>query len=116
MTQGRLLMPGRFLTDAEREHLTRFPVEVSPEDLVSTFTLSPKDITRVLLHHGQHNCLGFALQICALRYLGFSPDNLQAIPEAIIAYIARQIGVSPKVLAQYGLCWPMALTEEEGKW
>jgi len=42
-------MPGRFLTDAERERLTRFPVEVPPEDLVSAFTLAPKDITRVLL-------------------------------------------------------------------
>lgn len=25
-------MPGRFLTDAERERLTRFPAEVPPED------------------------------------------------------------------------------------
>lgn len=69
-------MPGRFLTDAERERLTRFPAETPPEDLVSAFTLSPKDITKVLLHRGQHNYLGFALQICALRYLGFSPDDL----------------------------------------
>ena len=30
-------MPGRFLTDAERERLTRFPAEVPPEDLVSAF-------------------------------------------------------------------------------
>jgi TnpA family transposase len=95
-------MPGRFLADAERERLTRFPVEVPPEDLVSAFTLSPKDITKVLLHRGQPNYLGFALQICALRYLGFSPDDLQATPESVVAYVARQIGVSPKVLAQYG--------------
>jgi hypothetical protein len=54
-------MPGRFLTDAERERLTRFPAEVSPEDLVNAFTLSPTDITRVLLHRGQHNYLGFVM-------------------------------------------------------
>jgi hypothetical protein len=54
-------MPGRFLTDAERERLTRFPAEVPPEDLVSAFTLSPKDITRVLLHRGQPNYLGFVM-------------------------------------------------------
>ncbi len=51
-------MPGRFLSDAERERLTRFPTEVPPEDLVSAFTLSPKDITRVLLRRGQPNYLG----------------------------------------------------------
>ena len=95
-------MPGRFLTDAERECLTRFPAEVPPEDLVSACTLSPDDITRVLLHRGQHNYLGFALHMCAIRYLGFSPDDLQSTPSTVVAYVARQIGVSPQVLTQYG--------------
>ena len=39
-------MPGRFLTDAERERLTRFPTEVPPEDLVSAFTLSQRTSRR----------------------------------------------------------------------
>jgi hypothetical protein len=95
-------MPGRFLSDAERERLTRFPADVPPEDLVSTFTLSPKDITRVLLHHGQANYLGFGLQICALRYLGFAPDDLSTAPSTVVKYVARQPGVSPETLKQYG--------------
>jgi TnpA family transposase len=95
-------MPGRFLTDAERERLTRFPTEVPLEDLVSAFTLSPKDITRVLLHRGQPNYLGFALQICALRYVGFAPDDLLAAPSSVVKYVARQLGVSPEALKQYG--------------
>jgi TnpA family transposase len=95
-------MPGRFLTDAERERLTRFPAEVPPEDLVSVFTLSPKDITRVLLHRGQPNYLGFGLQMCALRYLGFAPDDLSTAPASVVKYVARQLGVSPEALKQYG--------------
>src|SRR6266567_944916 len=95
-------MPGRFLTEAERERLTRFPAEVPPEDLVSAFTLSPKDITRVLLHRGQPNYLGFALQICALRYLGFAPDDLSTAPSSVVKYVARQLGVSSEALKQYG--------------
>ena len=95
-------MPGRFLTDAERERLTRFPAEVPPEDLVSAFTLSPKDITRVLLHRGQPNYLGFGLQMCALRYLGFAPDDLLTAPSSVVKYVARQLGVSPEALKQYG--------------
>src|SRR5258708_4879120 len=95
-------MPGRFLTDAERERLTRFPAEVPPEDLVNPFILSPEDITRVLLHRGQPNYLGFALQMCALRYLGFAPDDLLTAPASVIKYVARQLGVSPEALKQYG--------------
>jgi TnpA family transposase len=95
-------MPGRFLTDAERERLTRFPAEVPPEDLVSVFTLSPKDITKVLLHRGQPNYLGFGLQMCALRYLGFAPDDLSTAPSSVVKYVARQLGVSPEALKQYG--------------
>lgn len=95
-------MPGRFLTDAERERLSRFPTEVPPEDLVSVFTLSPKDITRVLLHRGQPNYLGFGLQICALRYVGFAPDDLLTAPPSVVKYVARQLGVSPETLKQYG--------------
>src|SRR5438045_9143603 len=85
-------MPGRFLTDAERERLTRFPTEVPPEDLLNAFTLSPKDITRVLLHRGQPNYLGFAFQICALRYLGFAPDDLFTPPSSVAKYLARHLG------------------------
>ena len=95
-------MPGRFLTDAERERLTRFPAEVPPEDLVSAFTLSPKDITKVLLHRGQPNYLGFGLQMCAVRYLGFTPDDLLTAPSSVVKYVARQLGVSPEALKQYG--------------
>jgi hypothetical protein len=95
-------MPGRFLTDAERERLTRFPTEIPPEDLVSMFTLSPRDITKVLLHRGQPNYLGFGLQMCALRYLGFAPDDLSTAPAAVVKYVARQLGVSPEALKQYG--------------
>jgi TnpA family transposase len=95
-------MSGRFLTDAERERLTRFPTEVPPEDLVKAFTLSPKDITMVLLHRGQPNYLGFALQICALRYVGFAPDDLLMAPPPVVKYVARQLGVSPQALKLYG--------------
>ena len=69
---------------------------------MSAFTLSPKDITKVLLHRGQANYLGFALQICALQYLGFAPDDLLTAPSSVVKYVARQLGISPEALKQYG--------------
>jgi hypothetical protein len=95
-------MPGRFLTDAEREHLRRFPTEVASEDLVVDFTLSDRDQVQVRRQRGSANRLGFAPQLCTLRYLGFVPDPLRPVPPAVIAHLARQLGTTPDSLAAYG--------------
>jgi hypothetical protein len=48
------------------------------------------------------NRLGFAIQLGALRFLGFCPDDLGTAPEAVVAYVARQLDVAPGELARYG--------------
>ena len=95
-------MPGRFLTDAERERLRRFPTEVPPEDLVAYFTLSDRDQDQVRRQRGGANRLGFALQLCTLRYLGFVPDPLRSVPPAVIAHLAQQLATPPESFAAYG--------------
>jgi TnpA family transposase len=87
-------MPGRFFTDAERERLDRFPEELPPEDLAAHFTLTASDHSVVRRRRGDHSRLGFALQLCALRYLGFAPDALTTAPPAALAFLARQLDVS----------------------
>ncbi|NJL52670.1 MAG: DUF4158 domain-containing protein [Hydrococcus sp. SU_1_0] len=49
----------------------------------------------------EHNRLGFALQLCCLRYLGFFPEELQ-LPEAVINYVAQQLQLIPELLVFYG--------------
>src|SRR5882724_1306066 len=66
-------MPIDFLTAAERERLNRFPEPIPDDDLRVFFTLSDEDQLEVGKQRGAHNQLGFALQLCALRYLGFAP-------------------------------------------
>jgi TnpA family transposase len=95
-------MPGRFLTDADRDRLRRFPAEVPPEDLVDYFTLSGRDQVQVRRQRGGPNRIGFALQLCTLRYLGFVPDQLRGVPPAVIAHLAQQLGAAPEFLAAYG--------------
>ena len=68
-------MPGRFLTDAERERFTGFPKTIPLEECVTSFTLSPADLALVRLLRGGKNRLGFALQLGSIRYLGFAPDE-----------------------------------------
>lgn len=70
-------MPVSFLTDRERERLDRFPVEIPPEDIGAYFTLSPSDLAQLHGQRGDHNRLGFALQLGTVRFLGtFLTDTL----------------------------------------
>ena len=95
-------MPGSFLNDAERERLKGFPAEIPSEDLIAYFTLSERDRLLVQGQRGAHNRLGFALQACALRYLGFVPTKLHSAPPVVIDHLARQLGVAPQCLVKYG--------------
>ena len=61
-------MPIGFLTEAERERLNRFPDEIPYDDLSAYFTLSDRDIQAIQRQRGDHNRLGFALQLGTLRY------------------------------------------------
>lgn len=95
-------MPVGFLTDAERERLDRFPSEVTQEDVIAFFTLSPTDRDQIPKNSGAHNRLGVALQLGALRFLGFCPDDLGTAPPVIVEYLAIQLGISVEALAAYG--------------
>lgn len=95
-------MPTGFLTDAERTRLSRFPTEVPREDMIAYFTLSDADRLHVPTSTAAHNRLGFALQLGALRYLGFCPDVLTDAPRSLVAYVATQVGARPEDLTDYG--------------
>lgn len=95
-------MQGYFLTENERERQRRFPEAIPPRDVSDYFTLSETDHGRVKQQRGPHNQLGFALQLCALRYLGFVPDELTTAPAAVVTYVAEQIQGASDSLAVYG--------------
>ncbi len=91
-----------FLAESERERLNNFPKTISPEDLHIFFTLSPTDKAEVRKQHGSHNQLGFSLQLCALRYLGFSPDDLLTASQPMVAYLAQQLDITSPDISAYG--------------
>ena len=95
-------MPTGFLSDAERERLDRFPAQILPGDIETHFTLSRADRRQLPRTVSPANRLGFALQLGALRFLGFCPDDLGTAPEAVVAFVARQLDVAPGELARYG--------------
>jgi Domain of unknown function (DUF4158) len=95
-------MPVRFLSDAQREQLSGFPAELEPESLDRFFTLSGPDLAEVRRRHGDENRLGWSLQLCGLRMLGFCPDDVTTAPPSAVRFVARQLGVDPGALDGYG--------------
>src|SRR5215471_16279078 len=95
-------MPIGFLTPAERERLSRFPEHIPDDDLVVFFRLSTDDHRVINQQREGSTRLGFALQLCALRYLGFAPDDLSLTPWEAVTYVARQLHVPPETIETYG--------------
>ena len=90
-------MPGKLLTDSDRQRLSNFPSEISKDDLSIYFTLSSNDMDLVKECRGDYSRIGFAVQLGALRYLGFCPDNFNSIPFIIVEYIASQLNIIPSL-------------------
>ena len=95
-------MPVQFLTKAERERLQSFPDEITFNELTTFFTLKQKDLNLTKKRSGDHNLLGFALQLGTLKFLGFIPDNFPHLPLQVVEYVAQQLNISASVLSLYG--------------
>lgn len=96
-------MPVSFLSDRELESLRRFPADIPPQDVGKYFSLGPSDLALAQQLRGDQNRLGFTLQLCALRYLGFFPDDVAlSSPAYIVAHLASQLGADAAALQHYG--------------
>ena len=95
-------MSTSFLTAAERERWQRFPDTIPQDDLAVYFFRSRMTIQREVNRQREpFNRLGYALQLCALRYLGFVPTDFTATPEVVVTFVAEQLAIAPRVLALY---------------
>lgn len=94
-------MPTHFLSTAERRRLADWPAVVPAVDLAAHYTLEPVDLDHINQRRGDGNRLGVALQLGALRHLGFVPDDLQRAPAAVLASLATQLQTSVTAIADY---------------
>jgi hypothetical protein len=87
-------MPDGRLNDQPgvREAKDGLPQEIDENTLRKYFTLTEADLTQVELCRGAINRLGFAVQLCTLRWRGYFLREMQGVPEAIIETVARQLG------------------------
>ena len=94
-------MPASIFSETELARLASFPEEIPGDDLIRAFTLTGADRDLVAIRRGAANRLGLALQLCALRYLGFVPRNLSAAPRSAACFVADQLEVSPDEIQSY---------------
>lgn len=100
-----LRVPVRFLSDAQREQLSGFPAELGAEAMDRFFTLSDADLAEVRRRHGDSNRLGWALQLCGLRMLGFCPEDMTTVPAVAVRFWPVSSTSTPAVWAATG-CAP----------
>lgn len=67
--------------------------EFDVEDLSKYFMLSPADLVEVQECRGAGNKVGFAIQLCSLRWFGFLLQDLQPTPAPVVSLLVQQIGI-----------------------
>lgn len=93
-------MPCRqILTPDQRERLISPPLDEA--HFIRVYTLSAQDLERVHRRRRAQNRLGFAVQLCCIRYPGQVLRSGEAPDPRLLAYVAQQIGVDPCVWPAY---------------
>ncbi len=98
-------MPRRsVLTEAQRTVLLALPEDEA--DLVRHWTLSADDLRVINSRRRPHNRLGFAIQLCTLRYPGRLLRPGELIPRTPLAFVGDQLGVDPDALSDHAARGP----------
>ena len=93
-------MPRRaILTDRQRSALLDLPTD--EPSLRKHYTLADDDLEHITQRRRDENRLGFALQLCALRYPGRVLHPGELVPSEVVAFIAVQLGIAVESLLPY---------------
>lgn len=84
-----------------RQRATLFHLPTDEALILRHYALSDEDIDFIRTRRRPENLIGFALQLCALRYPGRLLRPGEIIPKEMSDFIAAQLGVKPDDLLHY---------------
>jgi hypothetical protein len=87
------------LSPAQREALMAPPSDLN--ECIRYYTLSANDLHLINQHRGIHNQLGFAVQLCYLRFPGRALAVEEVPPPEIVGFVAAQLNLPPSAWSEY---------------
>ena len=79
----------------------RLPEDIDAESLGKYFTLTEADREQVGSCRGAINKVGFAVQLCTLRWRGYFLANTRDLPAPVLDTICSQVGLLPMGIDDY---------------
>lgn len=98
---GRSRAMGKRKLLKSQDRLKLIDVPADEDSLIRHYSLSSADRLEVGLPRREHIQLGFAIQLCLMRYPGRVLTADETPPRAMLKYVAEQIGVDPGTFALY---------------
>lgn len=99
MNEVTILAPNEVVEQLEASE--RLPQDIDPDTLRKYFTLTRPDLEQVDQCRGATNKLGFAVQLCTLRWRGHFLRDTREIPEPVLETLSLQLGVLPIPIDDY---------------
>uniref|UniRef100_UPI00286D1A27 DUF4158 domain-containing protein n=1 Tax=Armatimonas sp. TaxID=1872638 RepID=UPI00286D1A27 len=89
-------MPTEFLSREQAARYGTYNQEPDAGQLARYFHIDDADMQIIASLRGDHNRLGFALQLGTLRFLNvlFDQEQMRTIPPTVVAYVARQLHIA----------------------
>ncbi len=78
-----------------------FGIPTDEDSLIRHYSLSPADRLEIEVRRREHNRLGFALQLCLMRYPGRALIANEALPMPMLNHVAEQVGADPASFELY---------------
>ena len=76
----------------------QLPAELDLEEISKYFVLSPADMIEVKDCRGAVNRIGFAIQLCSLRWFGFLlPPDLSKVPATVVERVMQQLAIDESI-------------------